>query len=301
MSHILLAVYIFSFSMGLVVATLGLVAHARFAQTAFRDVAFFFISILLLFLVQALKTYEDATVERVFGDILPVISCVLTVPGNGLLVWMMCVLAFEIVSAPVSPSRRAFHVVLALTMAVLGGLKEILQTRLFLFLNDGMLTAIEVYAVLVVLRRLGRIRHPHLFALVRSVVALGAVMTAAMIVQTIGLALYRAPPFVGSLPVVQTLSFLVLVGVLLFYAVPYLFKPEITSSYQLPDEVVKLYGISPREREIITMLVQGYNNRVIGEKLFISSITVKNHIYHIYQKTGVTNKVQLINLINSPK
>ena len=40
---------------------------------------------------------------------------------------------------------------------------------------------------------------------------------------------------------------------------------------------------------------------MIGEKLFISTTTVKNHIYHIYQKTGVTNKIQLINLINSPK
>ena len=38
-----------------------------------------------------------------------------------------------------------------------------------------------------------------------------------------------------------------------------------------------------------------------GETLFISALTVKNHIYHIYQKIGVENKIQLLNHINSPK
>ena len=49
------------------------------------------------------------------------------------------------------------------------------------------------------------------------------------------------------------------------------------------------------------MIVRGYSNRKIGETLFISAMTVKNHIYHIYQKTGVENKIQLLNVINSPK
>jgi len=64
---------------------------------------------------------------------------------------------------------------------------------------------------------------------------------------------------------------------------------------------VQAYGISPRECEIISMMIQGFNNRMIGERLFISAATVKNHVYHIYQKTGAANKVQLMNLINPPK
>lgn len=92
-----------------------------------------------------------------------------------------------------------------------------------------------------------------------------------------------------------------LAGLLLFYALRYLLVQELFSTFELPEEVALKYGISPREREIISMMVQGHPNRTIGEKLFISSTTVKNHIYHIYQKTGVTNKVQLINLMNSPK
>ena len=49
------------------------------------------------------------------------------------------------------------------------------------------------------------------------------------------------------------------------------------------------------------MMIKGHSNRLIGEKLFISASTVKNHIYHIYQKTGVDNKIQLLNLLNPPK
>ena len=69
----------------------------------------------------------------------------------------------------------------------------------------------------------------------------------------------------------------------------------------LSEDFMQRHGISKRESEIITMILQGYSNRKVGETLFISSLTVKNHIYHIYQKTGVENKIQLLNFINSPK
>jgi LuxR family transcriptional regulator of csgAB operon len=39
------------------------------------------------------------------------------------------------------------------------------------------------------------------------------------------------------------------------------------------------------------------SNADIEKKLYISSHTVKNHIYHIYQKLGVKNRVQISNLI----
>ncbi|QXE18900.1 response regulator transcription factor [Clostridium sp. 001] len=42
----------------------------------------------------------------------------------------------------------------------------------------------------------------------------------------------------------------------------------------------------------------GLSNKEIGNKLFISPNTVKNHVYNIYKKVNVKNKVELINLIN---
>lgn len=61
------------------------------------------------------------------------------------------------------------------------------------------------------------------------------------------------------------------------------------------------YKISKREEEVIQHLCAGKSNKEISEALFISLQTVKDHIYRIYQKTDVKNRVQLINLIQSYK
>ncbi|AZV58544.1 response regulator transcription factor [Clostridium sp. AWRP] len=56
--------------------------------------------------------------------------------------------------------------------------------------------------------------------------------------------------------------------------------------------------LTNREKEIADYICMGLSNKEIGEKLFISANTVKNHVYNIYKKVNVKNKVELINLIN---
>lgn len=48
--------------------------------------------------------------------------------------------------------------------------------------------------------------------------------------------------------------------------------------------------LTTREHEILALLVDGMNYAVIGEKLFISLDTVRNHIRHIYEKLHVHSK-----------
>ncbi len=57
------------------------------------------------------------------------------------------------------------------------------------------------------------------------------------------------------------------------------------------------FGLSQREQEIIRLMIQGKSNKDIEGELFISLHTVKNHIYNIYQKLGVKNRLQVISLI----
>ena len=59
------------------------------------------------------------------------------------------------------------------------------------------------------------------------------------------------------------------------------------------------YKISKREEEVIQLLCEGKTNKEISEILFISLQTVKDHIYRVFQKTDVGNRIQLINLIQS--
>jgi DNA-binding CsgD family transcriptional regulator len=59
------------------------------------------------------------------------------------------------------------------------------------------------------------------------------------------------------------------------------------------------FKISKREEEVIHELCAGKSNKEIAQALFISLQTVKDHIYRVYQKTEVRNRVQLINLVLS--
>src|SRR5579872_1501440 len=51
--------------------------------------------------------------------------------------------------------------------------------------------------------------------------------------------------------------------------------------------------LSHREREIVPLIAQGHRNRDIAEKLFISEQTVKNHLHHIFDKLGVSDRLEL--------
>jgi DNA-binding NarL/FixJ family response regulator len=50
--------------------------------------------------------------------------------------------------------------------------------------------------------------------------------------------------------------------------------------------------LSQREREILLMLAAGATNKDIAQKLFLSLNTIKSHIYNIYRKIDVPNRLQ---------
>jgi pimeloyl-ACP methyl ester carboxylesterase/DNA-binding CsgD family transcriptional regulator len=52
--------------------------------------------------------------------------------------------------------------------------------------------------------------------------------------------------------------------------------------------------LSPREREILSRLVDGLTNAEIGKALFISEKTVRNQLTRIFEKLGVVNRAQAI-------
>lgn len=60
--------------------------------------------------------------------------------------------------------------------------------------------------------------------------------------------------------------------------------------------IFERYDISPREREIVQLICEGKTNGEIADVLYISLQTVKGHVYRIFRKTGVRNRVQLVNL-----
>ncbi len=54
----------------------------------------------------------------------------------------------------------------------------------------------------------------------------------------------------------------------------------------------RLAALTAREEEVLKLLATGESNRVIGERLFISDQTVKNHVANIFRKLQVNDRTK---------
>ncbi len=52
-------------------------------------------------------------------------------------------------------------------------------------------------------------------------------------------------------------------------------------------------ALSQREREIVVLVAQGFKNKEMAERMFISEQTVKNHLHNIFDKVGVSDRLEL--------
>jgi DNA-binding CsgD family transcriptional regulator len=57
-------------------------------------------------------------------------------------------------------------------------------------------------------------------------------------------------------------------------------------------------GLSMREVDILRLVVSGASNEEIAQRLFISSNTVKTHLYNIYKKIGVSSRLEAASWAN---
>ncbi len=55
----------------------------------------------------------------------------------------------------------------------------------------------------------------------------------------------------------------------------------------------KTYGLTPRELEVVTCIVEGCSNKDVAKQFTISEETVKRHLSNIFDKTGVSTRLEL--------
>ena len=67
---------------------------------------------------------------------------------------------------------------------------------------------------------------------------------------------------------------------------------------------VNIEALTPKEKEVLSLVAKGASNQEIADKLFVRDVTVKTHLNSIFKKLKVTNRTQAvllamqINLIN---
>jgi NarL family two-component system response regulator LiaR len=62
------------------------------------------------------------------------------------------------------------------------------------------------------------------------------------------------------------------------------------------QELTEAYGLTPREHEVLGLMVEGLSNPQIAERLVVSRSTAKAHVSNILSKLGVSNRAEAIAL-----
>ncbi len=65
-----------------------------------------------------------------------------------------------------------------------------------------------------------------------------------------------------------------------------------------PGEVARLrtaaYGLSPREADIVALVLRGASTRRISAALYIAESTVQGHLQSVFEKAGVKSRRELL-------
>jgi two-component system, NarL family, nitrate/nitrite response regulator NarL len=69
--------------------------------------------------------------------------------------------------------------------------------------------------------------------------------------------------------------------------------PPMQQQHSMPSRERERSPLSQREREIVALVAQGFKNKEMAEKMFISEQTVKNHLHNIFDKLGVSDRLEL--------
>jgi DNA-binding NarL/FixJ family response regulator len=77
-------------------------------------------------------------------------------------------------------------------------------------------------------------------------------------------------------------------------------SPKVADDEFLPGAgSLAKFGISPREQDVLLLLVDGCSNSEIAARLHVSTNTVKTHLSNLYSKLGVSRRTQAISKARS--
>lgn len=65
----------------------------------------------------------------------------------------------------------------------------------------------------------------------------------------------------------------------------------------LSQKAATEFSLTPRETEVLALVLRGYNSPYIAQALFVSDSTVRSHLKSIYRKTGTNSRMDLIELL----
>jgi DNA-binding CsgD family transcriptional regulator len=298
MIHALALAYFLTIIAGFIVVTLSLLLYTRFASPAYLYWALIMLGGTLLITAKAVTHYLLLAGSSTYW--FGFLSFMLFgFSGELLLGYGVPLIAYGVAGIRIAPGRGALH---RLVVAVLGALVVIEGLR-----EDAMVAAIRMilrivwigYGYVIMISGTRTVMEQNQRAVIRAFLVTGSIVLPIMLLAALAtlfmpdsVALREAP--VASLMWLSAYSALSIV-----LLVRFVFGPQNKVSWEVSDQFARIFRISKRESEIIRLVLEGNTEARIGDLLFISRRTVVNHVYNVYRKTCVKNRVQLINLVNT--
>jgi len=298
MNHFVIILYVFCCILDGVTILGSWLLYRKFGYKAFKYLSMLMIGATLLMLVEALRTY--ASIAKTDITIINRVVYLLFVPTGELIQFLVFpIVAFAAVGKKFPVRLSLISKIYALAIVATFPLEFITGSPAIKMIRELAGQCIfHIYAYIVILINYRKVVYENLKKALKSYLLLALIIIPfGIIFQTGHVAefLHIYNPEIPYPYIIYCLLFNILCFVNAF---KYLFAPLDRENRDIPEPFLLQNHITGREKEIIQLLLRGYSNQQIGKALFISARTVKNHIYSIYRKTGVRNRMQLANRIN---
>lgn len=294
--HLQILVYVLGLIAGTVAITLAAAFYRRYRKKSLRYYALFLSSlaaILVSFLVDAYLRLTN------LGDTAQAFVWLAGAVGGLFFIFVAPFFYHALLGIPLPGALRSAYLALGVFAVVVAVIEAIMPAATWTDLVlSVVLFGMVAYGLILLVVFLRRVGEPVLRRALVTFLVVSLVFFPLMVLDSVG-AYIPVTAFLSS-DLWQPLYFLVLSLLSTVFAVRYLNRPAYAAPDGRPTEYfVERYKLTAREVEIIPLVVEGQTSKDIGEALFISPKTVENHVYNIYQKLGVRNRLQLFSLLMS--
>lgn len=271
--------------------------YRKFGHKAFKYLSLLMVGAMLLMLVEAVRTYSSI-VTADMETFKRIVYLTLNPIGEMIQFLMFPAVAFAAVGKKyphkfsIISKIYAIAIVATFPLAVISGSAVIKLAREFFGQS-----AFHMYAYIIILTNYRSITNKALKKALKSFLILALVVLPPAIIYQLGILNKFTQNEYLEIPFAYILYCLLFNILCIANTFRYLFIPTDREERDISEQFILQNHITSREKEIIELLLKGYCNKQIAKELFISAKTVKNHIYSIYRKVQVQNRMQLANSI----
>jgi DNA-binding CsgD family transcriptional regulator len=299
MRHLILAFYLLALIAGTVSISQALLIWQRYRKLVIRRYAYFLLALLLILLSFIVDLY--AQVASLSGNTgVRGLVWVFQAAG-GILYIAVCPFFFHSLAGRAVPAWQKWFFFLLDALVVLAALGNLLfpTMKALPLALAGALFSMIVYGLVFTALHLGEIGERVLRRALWIFLCLTAAFFPLMLIDAAMSEAAFLSMFQFMNNMAQPAYFLILNCLSILFGLRYLNRPGYSQKGRLTDYFRTAFRITEREAQIIGLLMDGASMKEIGRKLFISPKTAENHVYNIYQKLGVRNRVQMFQVMST--